>query len=88
MIQVLTTCVHAQRQDRHCPRRIDRRLWAGRDRAAARAAREARGASPVIGVTRSAEKRALAEKIGADITFAGGEGAIDMVREADLGPRG
>jgi threonine dehydrogenase-like Zn-dependent dehydrogenase len=39
----------------------------------------------VIGVTRSAEKRALAETLGADITFPGGEGAIDNVREATEG---
>src|SRR5438034_793415 len=46
---------------------------------------KARGASPVIGVTRSAAKRALAETLGADITLPGGEGAIDKVREATGG---
>jgi L-iditol 2-dehydrogenase len=46
---------------------------------------KARGAGPVIGVTRSAEKRALAEQLGADVTFPGGEGAIDKVRDATEG---
>src|SRR5580704_585694 len=43
---------------------------------------KARGASPVIGITRSPEKRALAQKLGADLTFASGEQAIQKVREA------
>jgi 2-desacetyl-2-hydroxyethyl bacteriochlorophyllide A dehydrogenase len=85
MIQVLTTCVHAQRQ-------ID--IVAGESVVVFGLGvtgqlhvqlAKARGASPVIGVTRSAEKRALAEQLGADITFAGGEGAIDTVREATGG---
>ena len=46
---------------------------------------KARGASPVIGVTRSADKRALAETLGADLTIPGGEGAIEQVREATQG---
>ena len=36
---------------------------------------KARGAR-VIGITRSAEKRAMAEKLGADLTIAGGDDAI------------
>jgi threonine dehydrogenase-like Zn-dependent dehydrogenase len=39
----------------------------------------------VIGVTRSADKRALAETLGADLTIPGGEGAIERVREATGG---
>jgi threonine dehydrogenase-like Zn-dependent dehydrogenase len=42
---------------------------------------KARGAHPVIGVTRSADKRALAETLGADVTVPGGDGAVDRVRE-------
>ena len=43
---------------------------------------KAAGASPVIGVTRSADKRALAEQLGADLTMAGDEAAIERVRDA------
>jgi threonine dehydrogenase-like Zn-dependent dehydrogenase len=43
---------------------------------------KSRGAKPVIGVTRSAEKRALAEKLGADFTIPSGAGALDEVRAA------
>jgi threonine dehydrogenase-like Zn-dependent dehydrogenase len=45
---------------------------------------KARGAT-VIGVTRSADKRALAATLGADITIAGGDDATDRVREATDG---
>src|SRR4029077_160311 len=46
---------------------------------------KARGASPVIGVTRSAHKRELAQTLGADLTIPGGEGAVEKVREATEG---
>ena len=39
----------------------------------------------MIGVTRSADKRALAETLGADLTITGGEGEIEQVREATGG---
>jgi len=84
MIQVLTTCLHAQRQ-------VD--IFAGDSVAVlglgvtgqlhAQLAK-ARGAR-VIGVTRSAEKRALAERLGADLTIAGGADAIHQVKEATEG---
>jgi L-iditol 2-dehydrogenase len=45
---------------------------------------KARGAT-VIGVTRSADKRALAETLGADLTIPGGDDAIEKVREATEG---
>ena len=45
---------------------------------------KARGAR-VIGITRSAEKRAMAEKLGADLTIAGGDDAIAKVRDATEG---
>lgn len=84
LIQVLTTCLHAQR-------RID--IFAGEyvvvmglgvtGQLHAQLAK-ARGAT-VIGVTRSADKRALAETLGADLTIPGGEGATETVREATEG---
>ena len=84
MIQVLTTCLHAQRQ-------ID--IFAGDTVAVlglgvtgqlhAQLAK-ARGAR-VIGVTRSAEKRAMAETLGADLTIPGGPDAIEQVKDATDG---
>jgi 2-desacetyl-2-hydroxyethyl bacteriochlorophyllide A dehydrogenase len=85
MIQVLTTCVHAQRQIDIVPGESVVVFGLGVTGQLHVQLAKARGASPVIGVTRSAEKRALAETLGADITFPGGEGAIDNVREATEG---
>jgi 2-desacetyl-2-hydroxyethyl bacteriochlorophyllide A dehydrogenase len=85
LVQVLTTCVHAQRQVT---------MFAGESVAVYGLGvtgqlhvqlAKARGAHPVIGVTRSAEKRALAEKLGADLTIAGGAEAAANVREATGG---
>src|SRR5258705_7506934 len=46
---------------------------------------KAAGASPVIGITRSADKRALAETLGADLTIAGDDAAVERVRDATGG---
>ena len=43
------------------------------------------GANPVIGITRSAWKRGLAEKLGADLTLPGGPDALRRVSEATGG---
>jgi 2-desacetyl-2-hydroxyethyl bacteriochlorophyllide A dehydrogenase len=84
LIQVLTTCLHAQRQVN---------IFAGDTVAVVGLGvtgqlhvqlAKARGAR-VIGITRSSEKRAMAEKLGADLTIPGGENAISQVREATLG---
>jgi len=85
MIQVLTTCVHAQRQIDIVPGESVVVFGLGVTGQLHLQLAKARGASPVIGVTRSAEKRALAQTLGADITVPGGEGAIDKVREATEG---
>src|ERR1043165_380574 len=45
---------------------------------------KARGAR-VIGITRSAEKRAMAETLGADVTIPGGDDAMAKVREVTDG---
>jgi NADPH:quinone reductase-like Zn-dependent oxidoreductase len=45
---------------------------------------KARGAR-VIGITRSAEKRAMAEKLGADVTIPGGDNVIEQVRDLTEG---
>jgi L-iditol 2-dehydrogenase len=85
MIQVLTTCLHAQRQIDLFPAESVVVFGLGVTGQLHVQLAKARGASPVIGVTRSPEKRALAETLGADITFPGGEGAIEKVRDATEG---
>src|SRR2546423_1392845 len=84
MIQVLTTCLHAQRQVN---------IFAGDTVAVVGLGvtgqlhvqlAKARGAR-VIGITRSAEKRAMAERLGADLTIPGGDDVISQVREATEG---
>jgi 2-desacetyl-2-hydroxyethyl bacteriochlorophyllide A dehydrogenase len=85
LIQVLTTCVHAQRQIQIFPGESVAVLGLGVTGQLHVQLAKARGASPVIGVTRSAHKRALAETLGADVTIPGGEGAVERVREATEG---
>jgi len=85
LIQVLTTCLHAQRQVKIFPAESVVVFGLGVTGQLHVQLAKARGASPVIGVTRSAGKRELAEDLGADITVPGGDGAIEMVREATEG---
>ena len=72
MIQVLTTCLHAQRQIDIFPGEYVVVLGLGVTGQLHVQLAKARGAT-VIGVTRSADKRALAETLGADLTFPGGD---------------
>ena len=85
LIQVLTTCLHAQRQIEIFPGESVVVFGLGVTGQLHVQLAKARGASPVIGVTRSADKRTLAEQLGADLTIPGGEGAIERVREATQG---
>ena len=85
LIQVLTTCVHAQRQISIFPGESVAVLGLGVTGQLHVQLAKARGASPVIGVTRSAHKRELSATLGADLTIPGGDGAIDKVREATEG---
>ena len=85
LIQVLTTCLHAQQE-------IDIQrgeavvvFGLGVTGQLHVQLAKARGASPVIGVTRSADKRALAQQLGADITLPGDDAAIGRVRDATGG---
>jgi 2-desacetyl-2-hydroxyethyl bacteriochlorophyllide A dehydrogenase len=80
MIQVLTTCLHAQRQVTTFPGEYVVVFGLGVTGQLHVQLSKARGAT-VIGVTRSADKRAMAETLGADITFPGGDSAIAQVRE-------
>ena len=84
MIQVLTTCLHAQRQIDIFPSEYVVVLGLGVTGQLHVQLAKARGAT-VIGVTRSAEKRELAERLGADLTIPGGDRAVDQVRAATEG---
>jgi threonine dehydrogenase-like Zn-dependent dehydrogenase len=68
MIQVLTTCLHAQRQVETFPGDTVAVIGLGCNRSAARAARRRRAARGSSASRGSAEKRAMAEKLGADVT--------------------
>src|ERR1700704_3090335 len=81
MIQVLTTCLHAQRQVHIFPGDSVVVVGLGVTGQLHVQLAKARGAR-VLGVTRSAEKRALAETLGADLTIAGGDDAARKVKEA------
>lgn len=84
LIQVLTTCLHAQRQIDIFPGETVAVLGLGVTGQLHVQLAKARGAT-VIGVTRSAEKRELALRLGADLAFPGGKEAIQKVREATDG---
>ena len=84
MIQVLTTCLHAQRQVNIFPGEYVVVLGLGVTGQLHVQLAKARGAT-VIGVTRSADKRALAETLGADLTIPGDEKTVERVREATEG---
>jgi len=84
LIQVLTTCLHSQRLVNIFPGESVVVLGLGVTGQLHVQLAKARGAR-VIGVTRSAAKRELAQTLGADMTFAGGEGAIEKVREVTEG---
>jgi 2-desacetyl-2-hydroxyethyl bacteriochlorophyllide A dehydrogenase len=85
LIQVLTTCLHAQRQINIAAGESVVVYGLGVTGQLHVQLAKARGASPIIGVTRSAEKRALAETLGADVTMPAGDGAVERIREATGG---
>ncbi len=85
LIQVLTTCLHAQRLTPIFAGESVAVLGLGVTGQLHAQIAKTRGAAPLIGVTRSADKRQLAEKLGADMTFPGGPDAVQKVREATSG---
>jgi len=85
LVQVLTTCVHAQRRVTMFPGESVVVYGLGVTGQLHVQLAKARGASPVIGVTRSAGKRALAETLGADLAIAGDGDAVASVRDATGG---
>ena len=84
-IQVVTTCVHAQRRANIFPGQSVVVVGLGVTGQLHAQLAKARGAYPVIGITRSAWKRKLAEELGADITLPAGADAIRRVVEATSG---
>jgi L-iditol 2-dehydrogenase len=82
---VLTTCLHAQQQIQIRPGESVVVYGLGVTGQLHVQLAKAAGAAPVIGVTRSADKRALAEQLGADLTMAGDEAATAKVRDVTGG---
>jgi 2-desacetyl-2-hydroxyethyl bacteriochlorophyllide A dehydrogenase len=85
LIQVATTCLHAQRRVNIFPGQCVVVLGLGVSGQIHMQLAKARGASPVIGITRSAWKRCMADKLGADLTLPSGAEAERAVLEATNG---
>ena len=85
LIQVLTTCLRAQRLVDIFPGQSVVVMGLGVAGQLHVQLAKARGASPVIGITRSAWKRRLAEELGADMTLSSGSDAARDIAEATDG---
>jgi len=82
LIQVLTTCLHAQRRASVGQGQTVAVIGLGVSGQLHVQLAKARGAAHVTGITRSAWKRALAETLGADLTAPTGDEAVRAVRGA------
>lgn len=85
LLQVMTTCLHAQRLVDIVRGESVVVIGLGVAGQLHVQLAKARGAYPVIGITRSLERRALAEKMGADFTLAPGDDANNQVLEITNG---
>lgn len=85
LIQVVTTCMHAQRQAAVFPGESVVVLGLGVSGQIHLQLAKARGAHPLIGITRSGWKRRLAEELGAHITLPPDEKAENQIREVTEG---
>lgn len=85
LVQVLTTCLHAHRLAPIFPGESVVVIGLGVTGQLHLQLAKARGAYPVIGITRSAWKRELAEELGADLTVAPDGGARELVLGATEG---
>jgi 2-desacetyl-2-hydroxyethyl bacteriochlorophyllide A dehydrogenase len=79
LIQVLTTCLHAQRRAHVSAGQSVAVIGLGVSGQLHVQLARARGARQVIGTARSSWKRGLAEQLGADVTAASGKTGIDAV---------
>lgn len=85
LIQVLTTCLHAHRLAKIFPGEAVVIIGLGVTGQLHAQLAKARGAYPVIGITRSEWKRELAAELGADITAEPGEAAAKAIMDATNG---
>ena len=85
LIQVLTTCLHGQRALDIFPGQAVVVMGLGVTGQLHIQLAKARGAYPIIGITRSAWKRSLAQQLGADLTLSGGPEGLKGVLEATGG---
>ena len=81
LIQVMTTCLHAQRLVEIVPGEAVVVIGLGVAGQLHVQLAKARGAEPVIGVTGSRERRSMAKKFGADVTLAPDDNVKEKVRE-------
>jgi L-iditol 2-dehydrogenase len=86
LLQVLTTCVHAQRQTQVFLQDSVVVLGLGVSGLLHLQLARARGAHPIIGITRSESKRALAARLGADLVIDPSDPALkEQIAEATQG---
>jgi L-iditol 2-dehydrogenase len=86
LLQVLTTCLHAQRQTQLFPQDSVVVLGLGVSGLLHLQLARARGAHPIIGITRSESKRSLATRLGADLVIDPSDPALkEQVAEATQG---
>lgn len=87
LMQPMTTCIHGQMMADIKPGEAVAIIGLGVTGLLHVQIAKALGADPVIGITRSAWKRELAEELGADVAFAPADDIVDQVR-AVTGDRG
>jgi 2-desacetyl-2-hydroxyethyl bacteriochlorophyllide A dehydrogenase len=85
LIQVLTTCLHAQRLAGDFAGESVAVIGLGVTGQLHVQLAKAHGARQVIAITRNAEKRNLAQRLGADLTLPSGIATTEMLREATYG---
>jgi L-iditol 2-dehydrogenase len=85
LLQVLSTCVHAQRLVNLFPGQSVVIIGLGVTGQLHVQLAKARGGHPVIGVSRSAWKRSMAETLGADITISNGAKASSEILDSTEG---
>jgi L-iditol 2-dehydrogenase len=85
LLQPVTTCVHGQQRIQVFPAQSVAVIGLGVTGQVHVQLAKAWGAHPVIGVTRSAYKRNLAQQLGADLTLTSGRDAIRGVKDATDG---